>query len=209
MLNSLEAIDRALFLFLNGALANPTFDAFFVVITNGRNWVVPLAVAVVFALVGLRRGERSPVVAYLRPNWRTTLTAVGLAIMAVAVTDPVCHRVLKPLFGRLRPCNLEALVEGGRFLLGHRSSLAMPSIHAANMFGAATVLTCFYRRHGVWLYAIAALVAFSRIYVGVHYPFDVLAGALFGTVVGLTVFAAFALLRARRVARRDAASTQV
>jgi membrane-associated phospholipid phosphatase len=61
----------------------------------------------------------------------------------------------------------------------------------------------------VWLYAIAALVAFSRIYVGVHYPFDVLAGALFGTVVGLTVFAAFALLRARRVARRDAASTQV
>jgi undecaprenyl-diphosphatase len=60
---------------------------------------------------------------------------------------------------------------------------SFPSSHAANNFGAATILTYFYRKIAWIFFSLAALVAFSRVYVGVHYPFDVLAGAILGMAI--------------------------
>ena len=63
----------------------------------------------------------------------------------------------------------------------------MPSSHAANTFAAAIVLAHYYRHYlRVWL-GIAIAVSFSRVYVGVHYPFDVIAGAGFGLLVGFLI----------------------
>jgi undecaprenyl-diphosphatase len=86
-------------------------------------------------------------------------------------------------------------VEGGRFLMGHKTSFSFPSSHAMNMFTAAMVLACFYRKQWPWFFGFAALIGYSRIYVGVHYPADVAAGALFGIATGALVFALFSLIK--------------
>ena len=67
------------------------------------------------------------------------------------------------------------------------SSDLLPSSHAANNFAAAVVLVSFFRREAFILFLVASLMALSRVYVGVHYPMDILAGAVFGTIVALIV----------------------
>ncbi|MBD3243794.1 MAG: phosphatase PAP2 family protein [Chitinivibrionales bacterium] len=197
----LNQIDTTLFLFFNTTFANPALDWFFVTITTTENWYIPLLTIAFFSIV---RVQLKPVRIGVRTHWRLSVTAIVLCVVAVGVTDPLCARVLKPLFGRPRPCNPEVLVEGGRFLLGYKTSRSMPSIHAANMMAAATVLTWVFTRHWVWYFTIAGLVAFSRVYVGVHYPFDVLAGTVVGIALGSAVYGVYVGGRRLLVRRQPA-----
>jgi undecaprenyl-diphosphatase len=172
--------DRALFLFFNHAFANPVLDSFFTFITQRNSWIVPGIFAVIFFI--LREKKHA-------------LLVLGLLIVTIAISDPFCVRVLKPFFHRLRPCHPSYFVngqhlflEGGRFLLGHKRSFSFPSAHAMNMFSGATLLSLFYPKRAVWFFIIAFLIAFSRIYCGVHYPFDCFAGALIGAGIGSAVY---------------------
>jgi len=108
--------------------------------------------------------------------------AVLIALLAVAITDPLVSRILKPFFQRIRPCNA---LEDVHLLVRKSKAYSMPSAHAANFFAAATVFSYFYRKYQWIFWTIAALVAYSRISVGVHYPFDVLVGALVGVAVSV------------------------
>jgi undecaprenyl-diphosphatase len=99
--------------------------------------------------------------------------------------------VLKKIFARPRPCAPEAFVEGGRFLIGMYRSLSFPSSHAMNMFSVATLLFCFYPKRAPYFFSFAALIAYSRVYCGVHYPADVLGGAIFGGLLGWGVYAVY------------------
>jgi undecaprenyl-diphosphatase len=191
MLDSLLALDRSLFLLLNHTLAAAVLDPFFTVITDGRSWILP---GILAALV------------FLKAEKKRALVVLLLAAAAVALTDPACARILKPLFHRLRPCNPDALVEGGRFLLGFKSSFSFPSSHAMNMFGQAALFSFFYRRFTAWFFLFAALIGYSRIYVGVHWPLDVLGGAVLGTAGGALVYGAYrlALLIKRSAVKTDA-----
>jgi undecaprenyl-diphosphatase len=176
MLDTIIAWDRSLFLLVNHGLANPVFDVFFKAITNGKHWIIP---GIIAALL------------YLKTERKKALLVLLLSIITVAITDPLAAQIIKPFFHRLRPCNPHALVEGGRFLLGHKTSYSFPSSHAVNMFGQAVLFSLFYPRFAAWFFLFAATIGFSRIYVGVHYPLDVLGGAAIGTLGGALVFAMY------------------
>jgi len=119
---------------------------------------------------------------------KKALGVIALVLIAAALSDLIAYRVLKPLFGRLRPCHPEFYIEGGRFLIGMKSSFSFPSNHAMNMFTAATVLSYFYQKYSYYFFGFAALIGFSRIYVGVHYPLDIIGGAVFGIILGSGVY---------------------
>jgi undecaprenyl-diphosphatase len=112
--------------------------------------------------------------------WRPLLALA----FAIAATDLVGARLLKPWFGRMRPCF--ALPETVRLLEDSiANSGAMPSLHAANAFAAAFALLCFFPKMAPWGLLVASLIALSRLGVGVHWPSDILAGAVFGACMGI------------------------
>lgn len=187
MIDLFVSLDRFLFLLLNRDIANPAFDVIFPIITNRSNWLIP---GLILAALYIRAAK-----------WQA-VAGILLLVAAVAVSDPLVCRVLKPLFGRLRPCNpgffadgQHLFLEGARFLAGHRGSLAFPSAHAANAFSVATVLVFLHPRRSLWFLIIATAVAFSRIYVGLHYPADVVAGGLLGAGVGAGTYWSYRLVR--------------
>ncbi len=121
---------------------------------------------------------------FLAARYRAAaLPIVVSAAVAVALSDTLGARIIKPLVGRVRPCF--ALPQGSfRQLLEAANVGSMPSLHAANVFALATVLTLWNRKTGWVAFPLAALVAFSRVYVGVHWPADVVLGASWGSIAG-------------------------
>ena len=116
----------------------------------------------------------------LRRGARRALVALGVAIL---VSDFAGSHLLRPLFARARPCY--ALPAGTfRWLAPAADGPSLPSLHASNTFALALVVTLARPRLAPLAYAVAVAVSLSRIYVGVHWPTDVLAGAVWGTLAG-------------------------
>jgi len=164
-------VDIAILKFFNVTVSSPVLDGLFVYICDFGIWVWPL---IIVLLAILWKGEA-------RGRWM-----VLLAVIAVAIIDPVIYRILKPLIGRIRPCH-EIALEWIRIVDGCGGKYGFPSSHAANFFGIAVVVGGFYKKTRYYFYPIAALVAIGRVYLGVHYPSDVVAGSLFGAATGFAV----------------------
>jgi len=162
----LQSLDIRLFHFVNGTLGNPVFDWLMPLLSGGNGamrWF-SLAAVIVFVTALVRGGARGRICALL-------------VLIVIAAGDPLVIGSIKNAIARPRPCMaLSDVVER----LGCSASGSMPSAHAANWFAAATVLFLFYRRSGWFMFPMAAAVAFSRVYCGVHYPGDVTAGAILG-----------------------------
>jgi undecaprenyl-diphosphatase len=127
-----------------------------------------------------------------RYQWQG-LWFVGFTLLTFALCDQLSASLIKPFVERLRPCR-EPLLEGQVRLLVHcGGGFSFPSSHASNHFGFAVIVgACLYKQYRWPLYAlllVAALVSFAQIYVGVHYPMDVLGGAVLGTSIALLVWA--------------------
>jgi undecaprenyl-diphosphatase len=122
-----------------------------------------------------------------KKRWNTILVLIG-CIMAVGLADLTAARVLKPYFQRPRPQATEPHI---RLLVPSQGSYSFPSNHAANMFAAATFFSFTVPIVGLIGTLAAFLVAYSRVYVGVHYPLDVLAGAVLGIFWAVVIFKAY------------------
>jgi len=172
MLGVLQEIDELIMLWIHQGWRAPWADRFFIWLTEPDHFIIPLGVVWLLMLVfGGRRGR-----------------ILGLMIaIGVLLTDQVSSSLIKPLVDRTRPC---FVVEGVSELMPQANSPSFPSSHATNMFGAATLFWLAGKPRAPWVLAfvVAALVALSRVYVGVHYPSDVAAGAFLGILIGGLVF---------------------
>ena len=167
MLELFTQLDTSLFLFFNVTLANPVTDLVMPIVTS--DWLLRIlyAAAVVLLLI----------FGNARLRW-----VVLFSVIVVALTDQLSAGLLKPMIGRLRPCQV---LDNINLLVACGGGKSMPSSHAANSFGQAVLFSLMYPRVRWPLLVFAGLVALSRVFVGVHYPFDILAGAVLGATVGL------------------------
>jgi undecaprenyl-diphosphatase len=154
--------DLFLFRLINGEWSNPLFDLLMPVATHPKPFLIPvILVGVGLSLWGGQKGR------YL----------VATALLLLLVSNGV-NELLKLWVQRPRPCRT---LEAVRVLVGCSGrSFSFPSSHATNTSAQALLFAYFYRPLVVPLLFVVALVGYSRVYVGVHYPADVLAGFLVG-----------------------------
>ncbi len=177
-LHWLTQLDQKLFLLLNSDWTNPLFDVSMPIITNQYLWGVPLFLS----WVGLQiwGGKKGRIAAWV-------------LLVAFAGADIISAQLIKPLIGRLRPSHTQLATM--RLLVPPGGKFGFVSSHAANTMAAAVVLGYFYVRYKKIFFIIAVVVGFSRIYVGVHYPGDVLGGWLLGYALGWGNLSLWVLLR--------------
>lgn len=166
MIDFLYNLDLQTFYFINHSLANPLFDKFFPFITEIKNWYLTYIILwLILFFKGGRIGK---------------ITAIAI-IFAITVSDQLSSHVLKDMVARIRPCNALPDV---RTLVPFTNSFSFPSSHAVNNFTIAVLLLRIFPKLK-WILLISAfLIAFSRPYVGVHYPSDIIAGAIIGSIIG-------------------------
>jgi undecaprenyl-diphosphatase len=172
MIDQLIEYDQELLRFLNGH-HTPWLDPVMLILTETITWL-PLYVFFLYLIIK----------EYKKEAW---IILLGIAV-TILLADQVTASIMKPYFARLRPSQeptLEGLIhlvqgyKGGQF--GFASS------HAANSFGGATFFFLVFgdtKRWMIWLFVWAALLTYTRIYLGVHYPGDILVGALVGMICG-------------------------
>jgi undecaprenyl-diphosphatase len=169
ILDFIIKLDKGLFLFINLKLQNGLLNILMPILTEFKYWRIPFFLCILAMII--------------LGNKKVRISAI-LLLVVLGITDATVNMWLKSWVGRVRPCNVFSEVH---LLAGCSRSGSFPSSHAANIFGAGTILTYFYRRVWAWWLVIAVSVSFSRIYVGVHYPLDVLAGAFYGVLCGVLV----------------------
>ncbi len=125
-----------------------------------------------------------------RRQWRQMLTLVVMTAVVVLLADRISSGIIKPIVERLRPTHDPSLQHIVHVVNGYRGGLyGFVSSHAANLFGIATLISLVARNRGTWvaMMAWAAIVSYSRIYLGVHYPGDVAGGIVIGVGAALAV----------------------
>ncbi len=169
MLEQILQLDTEIFQLVNSGMANIIMDLAMPIVTSLKYWTPVYLIGFLFLLI--------------KYKWKGLFYCV-MILLTVGIANELSSHILKEFFVRPRPCHTLSGDEI-RLLVGCGPGKSFPSSHATNNFALATILTYYFRKYRYWFYSIAALVAFSRVYVGVHYPIDISAGAILGTSVGL------------------------
>ena len=174
MIQSLIDFDVQLFLTLNG-LHSPFWDPIMVFASGKLTWI-PLYLAIIYYL-------------YRKNQWRFLWILLGVGL-AIALADLTSVHLFKNVFQRLRPCHNPDIKEMVNLVTGRcGGKFGFVSSHAANSFAVATLLLLSVKEKWFTISILvwAAVVSYSRVYLGVHYPGDILVGSILGVCIGFAV----------------------
>lgn len=171
-MKQLSEIDRELFLFLNN-LGSETWDWLWIAISD--KWMaIPLYAGLLFLI-------------FRKFGWKHTILIMVVITLLITATDQLAN-LFKHGFERPRPCRQEGVMEYARFVAARCGRFGYFSAHAANSMGVAVFLGLLFRKIYPQLFTFlivwAIVVAYSRVYLGVHYPGDILTGMLIGVIFG-------------------------
>lgn len=170
MIEFLHSIDLFFLYLINHSLSTPAFDKFFSLITNVNHWFITYII--LWGVLFFKGGKKGKVAAIL-------------VLFLVAAADQTGAKLLKEFFQRIRPCNIlnDVLTP-----LGCTGSYSFPSNHALNNFAVAMFFYKIYPNYKYVLFITATLIALSRVYLGLHYPSDIIGGAILGLGFGYLFF---------------------
>jgi undecaprenyl-diphosphatase len=187
MLEKLQSLDTRLFIYLNN-LGSPTYDNVWLIITKQVYWTP-------FFLL----------LAYLLYK-KIGLKSLGIVILFIALILLCCNESVeffKVIFKRLRPCNNPEIKDVIRIV--HQSNtFSFFSGHAANSMATMTFLFLILRqqyRYSFLIFLYPLIFAYSRIYLGVHYPSDILTGFVFGLLYGIVFYKGYRYYQSRKEAK--------
>ena len=184
MIDTIVEIDKQIMVFLNKTISNPIFDFIMPIITN-QNFLVFFGLILIgyLAYFGGKRGK----------------ITIVLLLIAAGFSDAICFQIIKPWVGRIRPSH--EFYEYINLLVSKGGKYSFPSNHAANSFVFATVLSYFYDKNRISLYILASTIAFSRVYVGVHYPLDIIFGSIIGYIISWIILSLWVIIKMRELKR--------
>ncbi len=177
LFGNLQSFDDYWFRLINSVLANKIFDQIMPVASDLDKWM-PLLVVVWLAVMvwGKKRGR----------------IIASVALVMIIITDQVSAGILKPLIERTRPCNVlpgvhffyeNSWITTSRLpVLEYNGSPSFPSSHAANIVGQAVFWSRYFVNLSPLFFTLAIVVCYSRIYLGLHYPSDVVGGMIIGVL---------------------------
>lgn len=177
MLDTIVEFDKALMLTINEC-TNAFFDIFMPFITH-RYTGIPIYIGILALIIY---------------KWKREPKIIALMIVTVLVTFALCDSLSVTLFKqtvqRLRPAWDPEIGDLVRMLEYKGGQFGFVSSHASNLFGLATITSLILKKrwYTIFIYTFAAIVGYSRIYVGKHYPLDVICGAMFGALVGYIIY---------------------
>ncbi len=176
IINQLVKADRAIFTLINQQWSAGWLDGFMLLLRNQNTWI-PLYVLVLFLVY---KGSPKMIGPFILAS-----------VLTFFITDFTSASVIKPWVGRLRPCFDPLLTNTIHLLTDCGGKYSFPSSHAANHFGLATIwyqlIKLLKGKKWKWVWPWAAAVCYAQVYVGKHFPFDTVAGAILGIFVGLLV----------------------
>lgn len=193
MIEWLIDIDTQLFLFLNG-IHSPTFDTLMFRISGNLIWA-PLYIGILYLL-------------FKKYGVKGLWLLLGVALV-VTLADQISVHFFKNVFGRLRPCHNPEIKELVHTVSRCGGKYGFVSSHAANTFGVAMFLHLVLSKKwfSISIFFWASLVSYSRIYLGVHYPGDIIVGALLGLTLGKVVHILYTFIKSR-IAQQSFSNTQ-
>jgi undecaprenyl-diphosphatase len=174
MLEKIIDLDKSLFVFLNN-LGSEHFDAIWLLITKQFNWI-PFFLLLAYIL-------------YKKVNPKQFLYALVFIALMIAFSDQMTNLV-KNNVERLRPCN-DIELKGLIRVVKESNTFSYFSGHAANSIAAMMFLFLIFRQHYKYSYLIfiyPLIFAYSRIYLGLHFPLDIISGYIFGSLVGILFY---------------------